>query len=287
MAAKRNWRRWPHYGSKEELEKTATLWRQRETGEDGHITAARRNWRRRPHYGGKEKLEKMVTLCDHIMAARRHWRRWPHYGSKEQLGKMATSQQQRGTGEDGHIMQPHYSSKEALEKTATATLCDPITAARRNWRRLPHYGSRGELEKMAALWQQRGTGEDGHIMQPHYGSKKALGKMATLRKQGGTRKDGHIMTARRNWKRRPHSPCRLNFVCSINLQLVKEEEGKTLTDKQLLVHRDSPHCLISTLGSSPNPSFFPNSSTAITSVETCTHGTMAMCVTTATPGHLY
>ena len=186
----------------------------------------------------------------HIRAAKRNRRRWPHYA--------ATLLQQGGTGEDGHI-----------------------TAGRRNRRRRPrtHY--------VTTLRQQEGIGEDGRIMATKRNWRRWPHYAATLRQQGGTREDGHLTVARRNWKRRPHSPCRLNFVCSIDLQLVEDEEEKTLTDKQLLVHRDSPRCLISTLGSSPNPSFFPNSSAATTSVETCTHGTMAMCVTTATPGHLY
>lgn len=54
------------------MEKTAALQLQRGTGEDSHIMAAKRNWIRWPHYGSKEKPEKMASLHSHIKTARKN-----------------------------------------------------------------------------------------------------------------------------------------------------------------------------------------------------------------------
>ena len=161
-------------------------------------------------------------------ARRRNWRRRPYSSCSPATHQ--TLRQQGGTGEDGHIrlaVQLHTKlcgSKEELEKTAIFVLQSSYTpnsaAARRmNWRRRP-YSSCSPATHQTLRQQGGGTGEDGHIrlaVQLHtklYGSKEEeLEKTAIFILQSSYTPNS-AAARRSNWRRRPHSSCRLDSRCN-------------------------------------------------------------------------
>ena len=211
------------YGSKEELEKTATFiycrdtrfcrqqeqtCGQQQSSYTPNSTAARRNWRRRPH---------SYTAEIPVSADSKNKR-----VANSSPATHQTLRQQGGTGEDGHIhilqrypflqtartnvwptaVQLHtklYGSKEELEKTATFIYCRDTRFCRQQEQTCGQQQSSYTPNSTAARrnWRRRPHSYTAEIPVSADSKNKRVANSSpathqTLRQQGGTGEDGHI-----------------------------------------------------------------------------------------------